>query len=365
MKVQNVGIDVAAKDFCACLKIRQENGEIEIKGSRKFPNNPKGFRELESWLKKKCSDENPVYATMEATGVYYESLAYHLHDLGYKVHVLLPNKVKNYFKFLNLKSKTDKLEAQALAELGLIQQLSLWEAPSPVLRQLKGLFRESISLAELNTLVNNRLHAEQAKHAPNKGTIKRLRQQLRLIEKQIKQVKNDMIQLYSKDEKLKQAVDRITQVKGLGIHTVLGIIAETDGFSQIKKKSQLVSYAGYDVIENQSGTSINGKTRISKKGNRHIRRALHFPAITVVKYHEEFKDLYDRVYERTKVKMKGYVAVQRKLLVLIYTLYKNGTAYDPNYFKNRNSAKEVGRELSLPTLDDHAKSTASFGRANL
>lgn len=365
MKVQNVGIDVAAKDFRVCLKIRQENGEVKIKGSRKFQNNPKGFRELDSWLRKKCSDENPVYATMEATGVYYESLAYHLYDFGYKVHVLLPNKVKHYMKFLNLKSKTDKLEAKALAELGLIQQLPLWEPPSPVLRKLKGLNRECTALTELNTLINNRLHAELAEHESNKDTVKRLRQQQRLIEKQINQVKSEMVQICSEDEKLKQAVDHITTVKGLGIQSVLAVIAETDGFSQIKNKSQLVSYAGYDVVERQSGSSINGKTRISKKGNRHIRRALHFPAITAVKHHEEFRDLYERVYERTKVKMKGYVAVQRKLLVLIYTLYKNGTAYDPNYFKTRKSVKEVGRVLSLPTLDDRAKNTASFVRANL
>ena len=74
-----------------------------------------------------------------------------------------------------------------------------------------------------------------------------------------------------------------------------------------------------------------GKPEYLKKV-RHIRRALYFPALSVVKYHDEFTHLFNRVYDRTRIKMKGYVAVQRKLLVLIYTLYKNNEAYDPSYF---------------------------------
>lgn len=63
-----------------------------------------------------------------------------------------------------------------------------------------------------------------------------------------------------------------------------------------------------------------------------MRRILHFPALGAVKYVSEFKALYERVVDRTHVKMKGLVAVQRKLLVLIYTLYKNKEAYDPNRY---------------------------------
>ncbi|MEL6835923.1 MAG: transposase, partial [Bacteroidota bacterium] len=100
-------------------------------------------------------------------------------------------------------------------------------------------------------------------------------------------------------------------------------------------------------VERQSGSTINGKTRISKKGNRHIRRALHFPALSVVKYHEEFTNLYNRVYDRTKIKMKGYVAVQRKLLVLIYTLYKKNEAYDPTYTQKQR-ADQGGRQGTMP-----------------
>ncbi|HAD13144.1 MAG TPA: IS110 family transposase, partial [Saprospirales bacterium] len=106
---------------------------------------------------------------------------------------------------------------------------------------------------------------------------------------------------------------------------------ETDGFALFKNKAQLVSFAGYDVVQRESGTSVKGTTRISKKGNSYIRRALYFPALTAVKYEPQFKDFYQRVFEKSFIKMKGYVAVQRKLLVLIYTLYKKEEPYDPQY----------------------------------
>ena len=102
----------------------------------------------------------------------------------------------------------------------------------------------------------------------------------------------------------------------------------------------MVSYTGYDVVEKQSGSSVNGKTKISKKGNKFIRRALHFPALTVVKYYPEFTNLHSRIYDRTKIKMKGYTAVQRKLLVLIYTLFKNNEAYDPKIYQQRLEAEQ-------------------------
>ena len=328
----NLGIDVSGKDFRVSLKVRRADGQIKIQGTRKFVNTTKGFKALVDWTAKKQISDQPMRATLEATGVYYESLAYFLHEQGWQVFVLLPNRIKGYFKFLNLKSKTDKIEAEGLAELGINQHLPPWEPASPQMYSLKRLCRERNTLIDEKTVVANRLHAEQACKGPGRRTIKRLKQQLRLLDKQVREVEQDLLQSLEQDSTLKQHIDNICQVKGLGWVTVLSIIVETNGFKLVTHKSQLVSYAGYDVVERQSGSSINGKTRISKKGNRHIRRALHFPALSVVKYHDEFTHLFNRVYVRTRIKMKGYVAVQRKLLVLIYTLYKNNEAYDPSYF---------------------------------
>jgi hypothetical protein len=93
------------------------------------------------------------------------------------------------------------------------------------------------------------------------------------------------------------------------------------------------------VVENQSGDHV-GKTKISKKGNSHIRRILHMPALNVVTYEvKPFADLYQRVFSRTGIKMKGYVAVQKKLLTMMYTLWKRNELFEPDYQKTIREKK--------------------------
>jgi transposase len=117
-------------------------------------------------------------------------------------------------------------------------------------------------------------------------------------------------------------VDKICHIKGVGTLTVATIVAEANGFDLIKNIPQLISYAGYDVVEDQSGKRI-GKTKISKKGNTHIRRILHMPALNMMTYQVgTMPALFERTLNKHGIKMKSYVALQRKLLILIYTLGK-------------------------------------------
>ena len=180
-------------------------------------------------------------------------------------------------------------------------------------------------------MISNRLHAEQHCQSPNNAVIRRMKDRLKLIKKQIQQVEKETLVLAQKDKEVFQRIEKICELKGLGFITVISLVAETDGFKMFRNRSQLTSFAGYDVVQRQSGSSVLGKTRISKKGNRYIRRALHLPSLSVIRYNEEFRKLYERVYERTKIKMKGIVAVQRKLLIIIFSLFKKNQAYDPAY----------------------------------
>ncbi|WP_373523394.1 transposase, partial [Aquiflexum sp.] len=90
-------------------------------------------------------------------------------------------------------------------------------------------------------------------------------------------------------------------------------------------------FAGLDVKEKQSGTSVKGKPKISKRGNRYLRKAVHLPALTAVKHCEQYKDTYARLVGRHGIKMKALVAIQRKLLELAYILYKTKTTFEQNY----------------------------------
>jgi transposase len=336
---QNVGVDIAKKEFKACIYQLFDNQECRVKASRTFSNTAKGFEAFLIWVNQKCVSTVPIRVTMEATGVYYEGLTYFLDDYDIYVSVVLPNKAKFYAKSLGLKSKTDKIDAQMLGQMGLERDLPKWKAISSQMRTLKQLCRERVNIIEDKTALGNQLHALKASHQADDARIERLNERIDLCKKQLKAVETEIKILVKNDDKLSKHVDNISKVKGLGIITIATIFAETDGFNLIGSRKQLVSYAGYDVVQRQSGTSINGKTRISKKGNRFIRRALHFPAMVAVRHDKQINQFYQRTFEKSYIKMKAYVAVQRKLLLLIYALFKKNEAYNPDFLKTEDNDK--------------------------
>ncbi len=336
---QNVGVDIAKKEFKACIYQLFDNQECRVKASRTFSNTAKGFEAFLIWVNQKCVSTVPIRVTMEATGVYYEGLTYFLDDYDIYVSVVLPNKAKFYAKSLGLKSKTDKIDAQMLGQMGLERDLPKWKAISSQMHTLKQLCRERVNIIEDKTALGNQLHALKASHQADDARIERLNERIDLCKKQLKAVETEIKILVKNDDKLSKHVDNISKVKGLGIITIATIFAETDGFNLIGSRKQLVSYAGYDVVQRQSGTSINGKTRISKKGNRFIRRALHFPAMVAVRHDKQINQFYQRTFEKSYIKMKAYVAVQRKLLLLIYALFKKNEAYNPDFLKTEDNDK--------------------------
>lgn len=326
----SVGIDMSKESFDACISVINTLQVVIIKATRKFNNTRHGFDEFLIWIKKHLKEDLPVVVTLEATGVYYEELAIFLFKNDLQVSVVLPNKAKKYLQSKGLKSKNDKIDAKGLSQMGAEQNLARWEPFSKNTYELRSLTRQNEDLQAQKTMINNRLEAYTFSGYKNKLIEKQLLSMIKFLNKQLKEVNTQIEKSVDGDELLKNKFNKICKIKGLGILTVASIVGETNGFKLIKNQRQLVSYAGYDIIENQSGNRI-GKTRISKKGNSHIRRALHMPALNVVTYEQAgFKALYERVYASTDFKMKGYVAVQRKLLMLIYTLWKRDEEYDPN-----------------------------------
>jgi transposase len=267
---QCLGIDVSKNTLQVNLSNLEADQRIRVIASTKFDNTSKGLEKLTSWVSKHRVSGLEFKVVMEATGVYHESAAYFLHEKGIAVSVVLPNKSKAYAKSLNAKSKTDSIDARILAQMGLERSLELWQPFSQNMRRIKRLCRERVALQEQKTATLNQLHARSFEYNPEKTIKKRGDQLVKFIEKQIDQVEQDIQSTIASDEILKEKIDRICVVKGLGWVTVVTIIAETDGFALFKNKGQLVSFSGYDVVQHESGTSVKGTTRISKKGNRHI-----------------------------------------------------------------------------------------------
>lgn len=337
---QCLSIDVSKDKLDACFSKMCDDQSCKIQGTHGFLNTRSGWKALAEWAKRFRKDEQiPFCVVMEATGVYHEGLAYHLKDAGFPVSIVLPNKSKNFAKSLNLKTKTDGVDAQMLGRMGLERKLELWCGPSGTLLKLKKLTREREALMEHRTAVMNQLHANKFEYQVDRKTIKRRQQLIAYLEKQAKAVEKQVLEVLALDPELQAKVANVCTIKGVRTLTAVTVIAEANGFDLIENKGQLVSYVGYDVVERQSGSSLKGRTRISKKGNSHIRKALFFPALTAAQHDPKMKSLYERILEKNpKVKMIGAVAVQKKLLVIIYTLYKNNVKYDPNYGQTKAAA---------------------------
>lgn len=333
---KNVGIDVSKDTFWATVTIKRQDQEFMHLKSKEFPNKLAGFASLESWIQELDSELSELHFTMEATGVYYENLANYLYSKNYFVHVVLPNKAKKYAESLDVKSKTDKLDSKSLGQLGVERKLKRWNAPTPLYKDLRDLTRERCQLIKVRTRFKNNLHALNHAYKSNENRVARVRLMIEALDGQVKEIEKELNNLLKETPFLKEKVENITSISGVAQLTALIVIAETNGFALIENAKQLCSYAGLDVRIRESG-KWKGHSKISKQGNSYLRAAMYFPAITAINNNEHFKNLKDRIVKGSRKNGIGITAVSRKLLILIYALWKNDCKYDKD-FGRRNVA---------------------------
>ena len=330
---QVAGIDVAQQELVVTMGRMHDDWIVELYGHKSFPNSEKGFMALLAWAGQQAGDALRVRFVMEATGVYHERLAYFLVRQGCKLSIVLPNKISNYSRTLDIKTVTDKTASQAIARFGLERELDDWTPPQGVYKKIRQLTRERDQLIAERTMVKNQLHAEQSEAEPNKSSLNRINKRIELLNKQEQEIATELSALSRQDESVKKALGLLCSLPGVGLLTAATVLGETNGFALIRNKRQLASYAGLDVQEKQSGSSVKGKPHISKKGNKYLRKAMHLPALAAIRHDERFKAVFTRLVAKHGIKMKAAVAVQRKLLEMMYILYKTNQPYDKEYLK--------------------------------
>ncbi|MBK8498449.1 MAG: IS110 family transposase [Flavobacteriales bacterium] len=340
---QSIGIDCAKDEFVAAYCCSNELRGSECKQTRAFKNNKQGFARFMAWQGKLREEGPALPMVMEATGVYHEQLACALYDGGHQVHVVLPNKAKAFTRSINLRSVDDGSSARTLALMGMERKLDPWEKPRELYSRMKHLTREREDIQQTLASAKNQLHAEETSAFTNPGTVKRLKGRIRFLAKQILEVETDLRSLIKAEKDVKERIDRVCTAPGIGWLTMTIILAETNGFHHVRNQRQLTKYAGLDVEKQDSGTSVHKPGRLSKKGNRHIRKALYMPALSRIRSEAKSKEFFKRLVSKHGVKMKAVAAVQRKTLVLAYTLWKNNATYDKQY-----QASAGGEERGQP-----------------
>jgi Transposase and inactivated derivatives len=322
-----VGIDVSKDSFEVCIKQLKDKRSV-ITATRSFQNDYPGFEKLLNWTLSKVS--TPIFV-METTGVYHEDLTHFLYSNDQKISVVLANKMKHFGKSLNMKTKTDKADAQMIAQYGLERQLDWWKPMMPQMKNLRDLCRERLSLKKDLVRSKCQIHGLKHAHSTLDVVLQVKEKQISFLESNIQIIENEIIRLTNEDNEFSRRVKNIETIKGLRLLTIVTVLCETNGFTQFNNIRQVVSYAGLDIAERQSGL-FKGKTRISKKGNARIRECLYMPALSATSYNEPIKALYERVVERNPtIKRKGVIAGMRKLLILIFVLWKKNEAYNAEY----------------------------------
>ncbi|MBA3768315.1 MAG: IS110 family transposase [Acidobacteria bacterium] len=322
MNLPPLGLDVAKLKFNACLM--RAVGKLRHKV---FPNNPDGFTQLCDWLKKQGVTR--VQACMEATGTYGDSLAAYLHEQDHLVSIVNPAAIKAYAQSHLSRTKTDRVDAALIAGFCVERKPPAWHPPAREVQELQALVRRLESLVEMRTAEENRLSS-----GISVGAVRESVEELIVhLSEQIKRTGALIREHIDNHPDLKRQRELLDSIPGIGETTAAALLAEVPDFSQYKSARQVAAYAGLVPRERQSGSSVRGRTRLSKIGNARLRRALYFPAITALRCSPFFQAWAEGLRQRGKCKMSVIAAAMRKLIHLAYGVLKTGKPFDPEWGK--------------------------------
>lgn len=346
----SVGVDVSKDSLAVYVERLATDRSIEKAGHRNFHNSGDGIEKLITWITKKADGQPQlIHVAMEATGRYHEPLAYILFDHKVLTSIVLPNRIKNFAHSLNEYSKTDPIDARIIARYVTLHRPAAWSPVNKSMRQLRELSRERQDIIQMRTQAKCRCAALACGHKPPKKTLNRIKRQVKLFDEQLAQIEADMERLRQQDEQLDKSVCLLSSIPHIGTTTAFTIIAETNDFQLFENRNQLIKYAGLDIIERQSGSSIMGRSKISKKGNSHLRTAPYMGTLSLGKTNSVFRQTYQRKIEQGYPKKSARIAVVRQLLQVAYGVHKSGLLYDENAHRSRLQ-QEVGEPESSPTV---------------
>jgi transposase len=314
-----VGIDVS-KDTLDVTVLQRDKNKYKT-----FSNDPKGCKQLDRWLKRQPISAHHV--CMEATGKYSLLSAGHLHKEGYHVSVVNPLRIKAYGQSRMIRNKTDRLDAYVIADFCRSQTPPAWRPPSKAVQELQSMVRYYESLKDLRQQERNRLSSGVASEV----VLQMLNDHIVSLDQQIKSLQDKIFEWVEQHPELKHKLDLLVSIPGIGDLTAAKLLAEIPDVNFFESAAQLAAYAGVTPRQHLSGSSVRGKSRQSKTGNAHLRKALYFPAIVACKHNPIIHAHSQRLKERGKVSKVIIGAAMRKLLHIAYGILKSGMPFDPNF----------------------------------
>lgn len=319
-KFDAAGVEVSTKVLVVAL---QSDGQLR---SSEFPNTGSGHKQLIRYLR---HYSQRVRVCMESTGLYGLDLALALQEEeGIEIMVANPRSVRHFGQALMKRSKTDPIDAQLLAEYTARMPFHAWQPPSKPARQLCAIARAIHQLTEITTMQKNQLHAAGSTVTTPKIIVQELRRSLAHQERAIQRLMKEARHVLQFESVLQKRFQLLLGIDGIGELSAVQLLGELVLIPADCDVRQWVAYAGLDPRQYKSGESVERKVRISKAGNRHLRRALFMPTLVAVRHNPRFRAVYRQMLAKGKLKMVALVAIMRKLLHGIYGIFKTQQPFD-------------------------------------
>ena len=316
------GIDVSAATLAVAV-IEQDQPFQQ----REFANRASGHKALIGWLGKRKAR---VRVSLEATGIYSLDLALALDATPHVELAVLNPKLVNRFQQTLARSKTDAADAVVLAHYSQRMPFTSWQRPGLNGLQLRALARHISALVSQQSREQNRLHALEYSSTAPRAVIDDLGRSLASVARRIVKMRAAAMEVIRADTQLNERFCLLTSIPGIAAISAIQLLAETVLLAPDLTARQWVAHSGLDPQHCISGTSVHKHTRISRLGNRHLRRALYMPALAAVRWDRHLKAFYEALQTRHKTKLQALIAVARKLLHAIYGIFKTQTPYDGN-----------------------------------
>jgi transposase len=333
-----VGIDVSKLKLDVCVV----DG---TKGGAKFrykvvKNTRSGHAELIAWLLQRHLPTG-VPVVLEATGPYSEAAATALADAaadaaadaGWRVSVVNPARVKGFAQSQLSRNKTDKADAKLLSVFAQHAELEPWQPPSPAVRELHALVERLQALQDMRQQESNRLEAlsqgpSQSDQSRVSRVITMVKDHITWLTAQIADIEAEIHDHIDSNPDLKHDAELIRSIPGCGPKLAAQFLAYVGDVRRFKSAKALASFVGVTPRQKQSGTSVNGRTTISRAGHSAARKALYMPGLVAKHHNPVIMAMAKRLQSRGMAPKAIVGASMRRLVHLIYGVINSGKRFD-------------------------------------
>ncbi|MCK4627345.1 MAG: IS110 family transposase, partial [Phycisphaerae bacterium] len=258
-----------------------------------------------------------------------------------EVMVVNPQVSKDFHRAMFVRSKNDKIDVGVLLEFAERMEFREFSPPSETARALRSITREMHAVKRDRAMAKNRLHAAESTMTTPKIVIRTLKKTIRDHTGVIEKLTRAAMDLIAVDACLERKFELLKTVPGVAESGAMMIIGELSTVPDFLAPRQLAAFAGLDPVEHKSGTSVNRKKGISKRGNKRLRCALYMAALTAVRIDDNVKTFFDTLIARGKKPIQALVAVMRKLLHSIWGMFLNNTPFESSKFYRPKIVNEI------------------------